>query len=433
LVAITHSAFDPAAGDGVEHLHRLGAVARCEARRIPEATHAVEVRRRKGHVSRELIGEAADLASAHGIGLAGQRERSLAAPADAARRQVAVDDGVDLVGPLRGLVHALREAGDGVGCGTKQIEEAHDIGSRQPGDPRRFREVRSDHACLRQRILEVRRMRVDVAIVERTQIGEMNQQTAEQRCVHSRCNRKVEIGLLRGRGAAGVDDNDSRAARPLVLDHALKQHWVAPGRVRADQDEKVGLVEILVAAGHGIGAEGALVAGNGGGHAQARIGVHVRRADEAFHQLVGDVIVLGEKLTREIEGDRIGPVPREDAFESGRDPIERKRPVGSGESSVRLPQHGIEQTLAEPERLAERRALGADAAEIGGMIGIAGDRGAAVSVRPGQQAAAHAAIGAGGAHGRRLGPGRVHRPCSRRRAHREALSEHEIIAQSFDR
>jgi hypothetical protein len=47
---------------------------------------------------------------------------------------------------------------------------------------------------------------------------------------------------------------------------------------------------------HRVGAEGALVAGDRRGHAEARVGVDVGRADEALHQLVGDVIVLGQQL-----------------------------------------------------------------------------------------------------------------------------------------
>src|SRR4051812_24877179 len=68
----------------------------------------------------------------------------------------------------------------------------------------------------------------------------------------------------------------------------------------------------------------------------------------------------------------------------------------------------MQHALVEPQRLAERRALGADAAEIGGMVRIAGDDGAAVAVRLRQHAATHAAIWAGGAHRRRLGGGGVH-------------------------
>jgi hypothetical protein len=79
----------------------------------------------------------------------------------------------------------------------------------------------------------------------------------------------MEIGVLRGRGAAGIDDHDFRAAPALVFDHALKQHRVAPGGVRSNQDDKIGMVEVFVAAGDGIGAEGAYVPGDRGGHAQA--------------------------------------------------------------------------------------------------------------------------------------------------------------------
>ena len=246
-------------------------------------------------------------------------------------------------------------------------------------------------------------MRVDVAIVERTQIGEMDQKPAEQRRVHSWGNRKMGIGFLRRCGAARIDDDDFGAARALVLGHALEQHRVTPSGVRADQHEKIGVIEVLISARDGIRAKRADVAGNRGRHAQTRIPVHVRRADETFHQLVGDVIILGEELAGEIKGDRIGPVPRAGPLEAGCDAIERIRPVDARQPSVRLSQHGMKQTFTEPERLAECRALGADAAEIRGMSEVAGDRRAAISVGTRQEAAAYAAIGAGGAHGRGLG------------------------------
>ena len=105
---------DLAALDRLEHLHGLQAFALGHVRRIPEPPHAVDLVGRKSHVRGKLVGEAADLAPAHRVRLAGQRERPHAGPADAAGGEMAVDDGVDLVGALRRLVHALREAGDGV-------------------------------------------------------------------------------------------------------------------------------------------------------------------------------------------------------------------------------------------------------------------------------------------------------------------------------
>ena len=57
----------------------------------------------------ELVGETADLAPAHGVRLAGDRERPHALASDPAGEEVAIEDGVDLVGAGRRLVHPLAE------------------------------------------------------------------------------------------------------------------------------------------------------------------------------------------------------------------------------------------------------------------------------------------------------------------------------------
>src|SRR5262249_61052259 len=56
---------------------------------------------------------------------------------------------------------------------------------------------------------------------------------------------------------------------------------------------------------------------------------------------------------------------------------------------------GMQQAILERQRLGERRALGAEAATIGGMVGIARDLRAAAAVRLRHDAAADAAIGTG--------------------------------------
>ena len=178
---------------------------------------------------------------------------------------------------------------------------------------------------------------------------------------------------------------------------------MAPGGIRADEHGEIGLVEILVAAGHGIGAEGALVAGDGGGHAQARVGVDVGRADEALHQLVGDVIVLRQQLARDVEGDRIGPMPLDRRRESPPRRGRARRPRRCAPARRSAPRSiGMEQTPIERQGFAERRALRAEAAEVCRMRA---DRPAIVcaaeAVGPRQHAAADPAIGAGRADGGR--------------------------------
>ena len=57
---------------GVEHLHCLVTFVRRHPRRVPEAAHAIDALGLETHVRRELVGETANLASTHGVGLAGQ-------------------------------------------------------------------------------------------------------------------------------------------------------------------------------------------------------------------------------------------------------------------------------------------------------------------------------------------------------------------------
>ena len=182
--------------------------------------------------------------------------------------------------------------------------------------------------------------------------------------------------------------------RPRALGgfEPLEQHGMAPGEIAADQHDEVGQLEVLVEAGHRVAAEGALVARHRRGHAEPRVGVDVGGAEEAFDQLVGGVIVLGQELARDIEGDGVGPVPRDDLAQAVRDRVERGLPRHA--LAVDL---GMQQPVLERQRLAERRALGAEPAAIGGMLGIAGDRRPAPAVRRRHDPAADAAIGTGGA------------------------------------
>ena len=136
----------------------------------------------------------------------------------------------------------------------------------------------------------------------------------------------MKIGALGGRRAAGIDGDDARAALLARLHHALKQHRMAPGGIRSDEHDQVGLVEVFVAAWHRIGAEGPPVPGDRGGHAEPRIGVDIGGAEKAFHQLVGDVIILGQQLARKIERDGVRTMPLDGPPQSSGDAIERGVP-----------------------------------------------------------------------------------------------------------
>ena len=129
------------------------------------------------------------------------------------------------------------------------------------------------------------------------------QQAVEQHDVAAAAQRQVQVRLFRRGCAARIDDHQLHARPPLALGQdALHQHRMAPGQVGADQHDEIGSLQVRVVDGNDVFAECTHVTGNGRGHAQAGIGIDVRRADVALHQLVGDVVVLGEQLARDIQG-----------------------------------------------------------------------------------------------------------------------------------
>src|SRR5262249_52379798 len=95
-------------------------------------------------------------------------------------------------------------------------------------------------------------------------------------------------------------------------------------------------------------------------------------------------------------------VARDDALQAVGNPVERGRPVGAPQRAALLPYHRMQQTALVADRLAERRALGAERAEIRRMHGVARDRHAPAALRPREHAAADAAIRTRRAHGLEL-------------------------------
>jgi hypothetical protein len=318
----------------------------------------------------ELVRKAADLTAAHRVGLAGQRERRSSDLADAPRGEMAIEDGVDLVGALRRLVDPLRIKRDHARRRAKHPEELCDVALAESGCERCRRSAAGNASCARQHLVKARGVTFDIIGIERAVLGEMHEQPRKQRGVGAGPHAQEQFSVLGRIGAARIDHDQACAARLLVDHHALEQHRMAPGRVGAHQHEQVGLVEIFIAAGHGVGAKGAAVAGDSGGHAQARIGVDIGRADEPLHELVGDVIVLGQQLAGEIERHRVCAIAGDDVLQAMSDMIERIAPGDTLQHALAT-DHRMEQPALERERLAKRGALRAKSSEIGGMLAIA--------------------------------------------------------------
>ena len=215
-----------------------------------------------------------------------------------------VDDRVDLVGAGAGLVDALRPGRHGLRRPREPVVEARYIAFRQTagrGDRRNGRRGLTRRVeCPGQPF----RVALDEIVVQAVIAPQVVQQAGEQDHVGAWRDREMQVGRFGGRRAARIDRHETRGRVPLPgLHQSLMDHRMTPGRIRADQHDEIGQFQILVAARHQILAERAAVAGDAGGHAQPRVRVDVRRADEALHQLVRDVIVFGQQLARHVEGD----------------------------------------------------------------------------------------------------------------------------------
>ena len=347
-------------------------------------------------VGRQQVGEGADLAPAHRVGLAGQRERAAARPADLPGGQRQGDQRGAVVGAVGGLVEALapqghRRAGgapparrgDDVGRG----EAAHLGGAGRRGVPHVFAQG-----------LEALGVGGDEGGVE-VALGDQHvQHRVEQPDVGAGAQREVQVGARRGVGAARVDDDHlhARTGLPGPLD-APEGHRVGVGRVAAGDQQAVGVVEILVGAGRGVGTQGLLVGGDGAGHAQPRVAVDVVAADQRLHGLVEDVVVLGEQLAGDVEGHRVGAVAAYRVGEAvggvGDRLVPADAPARLGAGAAQL---GVEQAGLGARGEVERRALGAQPAEVGRMRRVAAHAGDLPAVVFDQHAAADAAVGAGG-------------------------------------
>ena len=143
---------------------------------------------------------------------------------------------------------------------------------------------------------------------------------------------------------------------------------MAPGGVRADEHDQVGLVEILVVPGTVSAPKARLVAGDRGGHAQPRIGVDVARAEEALHQLVGDVIVLGQKLAGDASEERRRGRRRSRTGRAGR--CRRRARPASGALRARPATAKGARAVSAPSVKAEVYIVGGDRQAVGRGPGL---------------------------------------------------------------
>ena len=383
---------DLAAAHGLEHFHR-GLARRRRYRIHPPQPRDLGAVLGVGKIAvrGQQIGEPADLAPAHRVGLAGERQRRGARLADLARGQVQIDQRGILVDTAARLVQALaiqRQRRPG----GEPARRLHDVGRRHAADRRHFfRRVVAHLVAQRLPALGVRGN--GVAVDQRLPQHHVEHGVI-QRDVGTGQDREMQVGLSRGVGAARIDHDQLQVRVGLArrLD-AAEQDRVRIGRVRSGDENRPGVIDVVVAAWRRIGTQRDLVARHRGRHAQARIGVDVVGADQPLGKLVEDVIRLGGELAGNIERHRIGAVFLDDRTEFLGDMVERRVPAHAlARRGPVGPQFGIQRTPARRRRQGERRALGAELAAVRRMRGVAAHAGDLPGVGLDQHPATGAAI-----------------------------------------
>ncbi|VWC39015.1 hypothetical protein BST28156_06867 [Burkholderia stagnalis] len=370
------------------------------ARHLPQILDALPVRVRQHRtLPRQPRPHVAHLAPAHRVRLAGQRERAAAGPAQRAGREVQVADRVGVPDAVGALVEAHRPAAHPVRRVADPLRGKPDVGFGQPRDRRDL---------LRRVVGEERGHRVppfgefgdERGIGPAVRVQQV-QQPVHQREIGARADLQEQVRLVRGAGAPQIDDDQLRAGLHAVH-HSQKQDRVAIGHVRADHEEQVRAIEVLVRARRAVRAERQLVAAARARHAQARVRLDPVGADEALRQLVDEVLRLDRHLAGHVERQRVRAVRIEHRAQAA---------AGFGDRVAHRQRHEVvlarvahERALEPPgfaQRDVRRRAFRAEPPEVGRMVGVAGHLDDLALLDVQHHPAADAAVGAHALHVRR--------------------------------
>lgn len=236
-------------------------------------------------------------------GLAVHLEQSGSRAAQHAPDQVQVVDLDRRRGGLVGLVDALEDGGDQRVGGADQFGGLLDPGGRHVADARRplGRAVGDPLGQL----LEADGVRGDEVPVDPLVPDRLVQQGVEQRDVGAAARREVHgcvPGDLRGPGVHAQHARRIGPLQPVQQPHPL--HGLGLGDVVAEQRDRVGVVEVVVAPGLSVAAEGLLQRLRRRRRAQPGVAVQVVGADAGPGQDRERVVLLQEQLTGRVEADR---------------------------------------------------------------------------------------------------------------------------------
>ena len=117
----------------------------------------------------------------------------------------------------------------------------------------------------------------------------------------------MEVGQHGGLADPRVDDDQCLVAVGL---ETLPENRVVVGDVGADEQDDIGLFEILVRSRRPVRSERAFVAGHRRGHAERGVAVVVPCAETELHQLTEGVELLRDELPGTDDANRLAAIRR---------------------------------------------------------------------------------------------------------------------------
>ncbi|MCY1199487.1 hypothetical protein D9M72_108910 [compost metagenome] len=236
--------------------------------------------------------------------------------------------------------------------------------------------------------------------------GDHVRQRRQQRRIGARTHLQVEVGLDVRRtdefDAARVDHDQAGALAQAAL-QARGEHRVAAAGVGSHDDHHVGVHDRIERLRAGGFAQRLLQAVAGGRMADPRAGVDVVRAERRAHQFLHQPGLFVGAARRGDAADRVAAVPALDAAELGGRVVDRLVPghflPGIGDA---LADHRFEHALFVRGVAPGEAALHAGMAAVGLAVLPGHHAHHFLALHFGLEAAAHAAVGAGG-HDRVLG------------------------------
>ncbi len=236
---------------------------------------------------------------------------------------------------------------------------------------------------------------VDVVAVDQAFANEDVGDAVEERDVGARFDGKVEVGHHRGLGDARVDDDELAWFGAGAAIDAVAEDGVVVCDVGADQEDDVGVFHVGVGAGWAVGAEGELVAGDGGGHAEGGVAVVVACAEAELDEFAEGVELFREELAGADDAERFVAVTLLDVQNALDHGVEGLVPGDWNEHAV-LAEQRLFGAAGSGEDVVFGEAFGAELAAVDGVVRVAADGDGLVVAHAEEHAAADRAVAAGG-------------------------------------